>query len=85
MKVVSLHGGPVKGEVNEDVVAALERLLDLAKNADISSLAYATVGNDSNLGTGYLYSMGDRWELMAATRILEARIVEEVLEGGGEG
>lgn len=68
------------GEANEDLVAALESLLDRAKKGEITGLAWAGVTGNNHLMNGWDGAGGTVFSLGASIMALHSRYTTFMME-----
>lgn len=73
--VVTVHGGHIAGQPDEDVIKQLEQLLERAKAGTLIGFAYATVGSQIEQATGWVGAAGTRHAIGTAIDILQQRYV----------
>lgn len=79
-KVVAFRECIPPGEVNPDLVADLERLLEDAKAGQLRGIAYATTLTTGAAATGWCGSDGARHPLAGAIMMLHHRYGAALLE-----
>lgn len=77
-EIRAIHGGSIPGKADADIVETLERLLDEARQGDITAIAYAVVRPDE-IGTGWTGGAGTRDGIGMAISLLAARYPLSVL------
>ena len=85
MTIHKLTDRMLPGEVNQDLVEALESLTERAKAGEISGLAWAgVVGAQGNgdLVTGWDGAGGTKFLIGAAIMLLQSRYAESMVDDG---
>lgn len=77
--IVAIKAAP--GDPDAEVVAILEDLLACAKSGELRAVAYATVSEGSNTGTGWEGAGGTKHALAFSIMMLSHRYPAAVLEG----
>lgn len=80
--VVKLKGETLPEEPDQDIIAKLEQLLELARSGNLRGIAYATVASQLVLGTGWVGTAGTRYPLSGAIGMLHTRYFNGLLEPG---
>lgn len=78
--IVKLTDRLLPGEVNSDLVEALERLLEQVKAGEIIGLSWAGARADDSIMTGWDGAGGTMWKMNAAITVLQARFANMMLE-----
>jgi hypothetical protein len=79
--VVPIFNTVPPGEVNEDIVEELERLLAEAKDGTLRGFAYCTTSQGDLTGTGWVGSDGSRHPLSSGILLLSSRYAQAMREG----
>lgn len=78
-RIATIHGGRAPNQPSEDIIAELERLLEIAKAGDLIGLAYVTVLQDGSQGTGWSGEAGSRHPMGTAIMMLNHRYAAALL------
>lgn len=81
VRVVSLRGEPIGGQVNDDIVAWLESALDQAKRGEIDGLAVAVSRPNDKVDWQWIFG-SNGFRLLAAISIMQHEAVEHAIELG---
>ena len=68
------------GEINDDLVEAIESLLDRAKKGELKALAWAGVTGNEHLVTGWEGAGGTMFNVAAGISCLNHRYAEFIME-----
>lgn len=79
-KLLSVHGGRLPQEVDEDLVKFLEELVAMAKVGELIGIGYATVRANKEASTGWFGAAGTRHVLGTSIDILQQRYVRALYE-----
>lgn len=80
MSIHKLTGHQLPGEVNDDLIEALEGLLDRARRGEITCLAWSGHSANDISFNGWEGSGGTSFHLMAGIALLHARFAARMLE-----
>jgi hypothetical protein len=76
------YGEPEPPKVEPDIVAELERLLELAKNGDVDGIAVALIMPNGSTQTSFVLN-GNHHKLTLAVDILHHRLVRNLIDEQG--
>ena len=80
-EVVGMRGSMIpEGQINQDVVDALETLLAKAKRGEIAAFIAGWVNPQNWIGSVNVYSYGYRWSVSAAADLAKGEFIKTLLE-----
>ncbi len=80
-EIKSIHGGRAPAEPSAAIIETLEGLLERARSGNLIGLAYVTVSESGEQGTGWDGEAGSRHPLSSAILMLQHRYAAALLVG----